>query len=83
MKRLQTAVILTAVLFSGCSMTREFGDSFKREYNNAKPEAKQQWKETKKSAGELPSDAKDAAEKFKDGTADVYEGIKEDVKKIR
>ncbi|MCD8569881.1 MAG: hypothetical protein LRY50_16695 [Geovibrio sp.] len=82
MKQNITAVIAAAFLLSGCSMTREFGDSFKREYNKAKPEAKQQWKETKEGVKELPSEAKDAAVKFKDGTVDVYEGVKEDLKKI-
>ncbi|QAR33334.1 hypothetical protein EP073_07950 [Geovibrio thiophilus] len=82
MRRLFISVFLTSVFLSGCSMTREFGDSFRKEYNNAKPEAKQQWKDTKEGAKELPSDAKDAAVKFKDGTADVYGGVKEDIKKI-
>ncbi|MGE4498310.1 MAG: hypothetical protein AB7E48_10575 [Deferribacterales bacterium] len=83
MKKIFPALLLAAaVAVSGCSMSRDFGNSFKKEYKKAVPEAKKDWKEAGEDAGKLPSKAKDGAVNMKDGTVDVYEGVTTDLKKI-
>ncbi len=83
MKKIITMfLIIASMAVSGCSMSRDFGNSFKKEYKKAVPEAKKDWKENADDAKKLPSKAKDGAVNMKDGTVDVYDGVTTDLKKI-